>query len=41
MQQKEETRFVPSRELLRNKAILTSESKSKMLEAGMDLNSNY
>jgi hypothetical protein len=39
--QKGEATFVPSRELLGDKAILTSESKTKMIEIGMDLNSNY
>jgi hypothetical protein len=41
VQQKEEATFVPPRELLGDKAILTSESKTKMIEIGMDLNSNY
>jgi len=41
VQQKEEATFVPSRELLGNKAILTSESKTKMVAIGLDLNSNY
>jgi hypothetical protein len=41
VQQKEEATFVPSRELLGDKAILTSESKTNMIEIGMDLNSNY
>jgi hypothetical protein len=41
VQQKEDATFVPSRELLGAKAILTTKSKSKMVEIGMDLNSNY
>jgi hypothetical protein len=41
VQQKEEAAFVPSRELLGDKAILISESKTKMVALGMDLNSNY